>query len=114
MKFTIYHNPRCRKSREALSILNDNNAEVEIIEYLKEVPTEKDLELLLNKLNLKPVDLVRKEEKVFKEKFKGMEFNDWEWIKILVEHPELIQRPVIVRGNKAIIGRPPELVNELL
>lgn len=114
MKFKIYHNPRCSKSRQALAILNDKNAEVEIIEYLKEVPTEKDLELLLNKLNLKPVDLVRKEEKVYKEKFKGMEFNDWEWIKILTEHPELIQRPVVVRGNKAIIGRPPELVKELL
>ncbi len=114
MIFTIYHNPRCSKSRQALAILNDNNVEVEIKEYLKETPTEEELKLLLNKLHLKPVDIVRKDEKIFKEKFKGMEFNDWEWIKILIENPILIQRPIIIKGNKAIIGRPPELVKELL
>ncbi len=114
MIFTIYHNPRCSKSRQALAILNDNNVEVEIKEYLKETPTEEELKLLLNKLHLKPVDIVRKDEKIFKEKFKGMELNDWEWIKILIENPILIQRPIIIKGNKAIIGRPPELVKELL
>ena len=114
MRFEIYHNPRCRKSREVLEILNSSKSEVEIKEYLKEPPTEDELKLLLNKLHLKPIDIVRKEEKLFKEKFKGMEFNDYEWIKILTENPILIQRPIIIKGNKAIIGRPPEIVNELL
>lgn len=114
MKIQIYHNPRCTKSREALAILNENNADVEIVEYLKKMPTEEELKRLLNKLNLKPFDIVRIDEKIFKEKFRGMQFTDHEWIKVLIENPILIQRPILVKGNKAIIGRPVERVRELL
>ena len=75
--------------------------------------TEKEFETLLAKLNLKPQDLLRKGEKVYKEKFKGLTLNDHEWIKVMLENPKLIERPIIVKGNKAIIGRPPVLVKDL-
>lgn len=95
-------------------MLQEHGAEVEIVEYLKEVPTEQELEELLAKLNMKPEQLLRKGEAVFKEKFKGKSFNDHEWIKIMVEHPKLIERPIVVKGYKAVIGRPPENALELL
>lgn len=113
MKYTIYHNPRCSKSREALCILEEENVEIEVIKYLNETPNEKEIEKLLAKLNLKPLDIIRKGEKIFKEKFKKANFNDHEWIKIMIEYPQLIERPIIVKGNKAIIGRPPVLVKDL-
>lgn len=112
-KYTIYHNPRCSKSREALDYLEDEGVEIEVIKYLDDVPTEKEFETLLAKLNLKPQDLLRKGEKIYKEQFKGLELNDHEWIKIMLENPKLIERPIIVKGNKAIVGRPPVLVKDL-
>lgn len=113
-KITIYHNPRCGKSREALGLLNDNHCEIEIVEYLKNVPTKKDIKTLLSKLGLKAVDIVRKKEAIYLEKFKDKKFTNEEWIQILIEYPILIERPIIVDGYKAIIGRPPELVIDLL
>ncbi len=110
----IYHNPRCTKSRETLQLLNENGVEPEVVEYLKTIPTEAEIEEILAKLNIKPFDLVRTSEPVFKEKFKGKNFNDHEWIKIMIEYPKLIQRPIVIRGNKAVLGRPPENVLELL
>jgi arsenate reductase len=110
----IYHNPRCSKSRQTLQLINDSNAEVEIIEYLNEIPTIEDLKLILMKLNLHPKDIIRKGEAVYKEKFKSSNFNEDEWIKIMVEYPKLIERPIVIKGNKAIIGRPPENVLALL
>ena len=112
-KYTIYHNPRCSKSREALSILEEEGAEVEIVKYLQNVPTEEEMLLLLSKLNLKPFDIVRKGEKLYKEEYKNLTLNDHEWIKVMLENPKLIERPIVVKGNKAIIGRPPVLVREL-
>jgi len=110
----IYHNPRCSKSRETLQLIKDAGAEVEIIEYLKEIPTTADLKDLLMKLNLKPTDILRKGEAVYKEKFKNSNFNDDEWVKIMVEYPKLIERPIVVKGNKAILGRPPQNVLALI
>lgn len=110
----IYHNPRCRKSRETLKIINDAGVEVEIIEYLKEVPSKEELTLILMKLNLKPIDIIRKGEAVYKEKFKNSNFNDEEWLTIMIEYPKLIERPIVIKGNKAILGRPPANVMELL
>jgi arsenate reductase len=110
----IYHNPRCTKSREALKYLEEKGVEVEVIQYLKEVPTEKELEDLLMKLNLKPIQIIRRGEKIFKEKFRGAAFNDHEWIKIMVEYPKLIERPIIVKGNRAILGRPLQKVIDLI
>lgn len=109
----IYHNPRCRKSRETLALIEEEGVDYEVVEYLKEIPSKEELNQLLAKLNMKPEDLLRKGEKVFKENFKGKKFADEEWIQIMIENPKLIERPIVVKGNKAVIGRPPETVKTL-
>jgi|TARA_B110000459_G_C16616839_1_gene499378 arsenate reductase len=109
----IYHNPRCSKSRETLQLIKDAGVEVEIVEYLKAIPTVDDLKMILMKLNLKPTDILRKGEAVYKEKFKNSDFNDDEWIKVMLEYPKLIERPIVIKGNKAILGRPPQNVIDL-
>ena len=109
----IYHNPRCSKSRETLQLIKDAGIEVEIVEYLKAIPTAEDLKMILMKLNLKPTDILRKGEAVYKEKFKNSDFNDDEWIKVMLEYPKLIERPIVMKGNKAILGRPPQNVIDL-
>lgn len=111
--YQIYHNPRCKTSRAVLNELLKKNPDTEIIEYLKSIPSVEELKILLAKLNLKPADILRKEEKIFKEKFKGKNFTDDEWIKIIREYPVLIQRPIVVRKNKAIICRPADRLNEI-
>jgi arsenate reductase len=88
--------------------------EIEVIEYLKNIPSVKELELLLSKLNLKPIQIVRTSENLFKQKFKGKKFSDEEWIQILHENPVLIERPIVVRKNKAILCRPPERIEEFI
>tara|TARA_B100001741_G_C15968718_1_gene332381 strand:- start:18 stop:359 length:342 start_codon:yes stop_codon:yes gene_type:complete len=110
----IYHNPRCRKSREALSILIQNNIQVEVIEYLKTPITKKELCVIINKLGISASDLVRKEEKLYKELYKDKKMNETEYINILYENPILIQRPIIIKDNRAVIGRPPINVLDLL
>ena len=109
----IYHNPRCRKSRETLKILEENSSDIEIVEYLKTPPSHAELKDILMKLNLPASAIVRKSEAIYKEKFKGKEFSEEEWIQVLVENPKLIERPIVVRNNKAVIGRPPENVEQL-
>lgn len=106
----IFHNPRCRKSRDTLAILNDKRLEVEVIEYLKTPPTEVELRAVVKKLGIKPEELVRKGEAVYKENYKGKQLTDSDWIKAMVEHPILIERPIVIKGDKAVIGRPPENV----
>lgn len=113
-KITIYHNTRCSKSREACSILQEENIPFETIEYLKTPPTEKEITSLLKMLGMKAEDIVRKNEPLYKEKFSGKKLSEEKWIKVLSENPILIERPIIVKGNKAVIGRPPEKVLELL
>ena len=114
MKTTIYHNPRCSKSREALNLLIEHKEDIEIINYLKEDLSEKELTDVINKLGIKPELLVRKSELLFKEKFAGKNFTDKQWIDILIKNPSLIERPIIVKGKKAIIGRPPQNIFEIL
>jgi arsenate reductase (glutaredoxin) len=109
----IYHNPRCSKSRQTLQLLIENGVEPEIIEYLTHVPSRKELSEVITKLSIKPKDLIRTKEDDFKP-YKGQEFSDDEWIDILVKHPKLIERPIVVSGQKAAIGRPPEKVLEVL
>ena len=111
---TIYHNNRCSKSRCTLDLLKENQQEVEIVEYLKTPPTADELKALLKKLNLKPEQLVRKGEKLFRENYAGKTFTDDEWITLMAENPVLIERPIVVNGDKAVIGRPPEKVLEIL
>ncbi len=114
MKVEVYHNPRCSKSREAVNYLNEQGHEVQIIEYLKEAPTRAELEMLLAKLNLRPHAIIRTGEQIYKERFKGKNFNDDEWIDIILEFPKLIERPIVIRGNKAVIGRPFDNVVDLV
>lgn len=110
----IYHNPRCRKSRETLQLIEDKGATVEIVEYLKDIPSISELKEVLGKLNMKASEIVRKGEAIYKENFKGKDLSEEEWLKALVENPKLIERPIVVKGDKAVIGRPPENVEELL
>ncbi len=110
----ILHNPRCGKSRQTLKIINESGNEVEIIEYLKDTPSESELTSVLLKLNVSPLEIIRKEEPIFRENYRGKSFSDEEWIKILVKNPILIERPIVVKGDQAILGRPPENVRKLL
>ena len=111
---TIYHNNKCSKSRGACDILSENGIRAEIIEYLKTPPTEAQISNLLVKLNMKASELVRKGEEVFKNKYAGRAYSETEWISILAENPILIERPIIVKGDKAVIGRPPERILQLI
>ncbi len=113
-KLTIYHNPRCSKSREALAIIAKNGIKAEVIEYLKTPLTKKILKNLLMKLNLKPLDIIRTSEDIFKQKFKNKNFTDEEWIQILIENPVLLQRPIVVDEYKAVVARSPESVLEFI
>src|SRR6185312_6296405 len=113
-KVTLLYNPRCSKCREAYSMLNEQGCEVEIVEYLKDVPTEKELKEVLKKLGLKPQDLLRKKEPLFIEKYKNKKLSDAAWIKVMHQNPILIERPVAIYGNKAVIGRPAERIIDLL
>jgi arsenate reductase (glutaredoxin) len=112
----IYHNPRCSKSRETLALLNDRGQEPEIIEYLKTPPTEAELDQICQKLNLEPQNLIRHKESIFAEL--GLSLKDkhsrQEWIKIIIQNPILLERPIVVSGERAAIGRPPENVLALL
>lgn len=111
---TIYHNNRCSTSRCALEILEEKGKKFNTVEYLKDVPTVDELKGLIKKLKIKPFDLIRTKEPLFIEKYKGKNLSDEEWIKVMHENPILIQRPIIINGNKAVIGRPPEKVLEIL
>ena len=110
----IYHNSRCRKSREALEILRTNNSEFEITEYLKDNLTKSQLQDLIKKLGINPIELVRKNEQIWKENFKNKKLNSDAIIQILSDNPKLIERPIVELNDKAIIGRPPENVINLL
>ena len=114
MGFKIYHNPRCSKSREALEILREKGIEPKVVDYMKEVPSEREIEMILMKLHMKAEDIVRKSDPLYKEKFKGLKRNEHEWIRVMHENPQLIERPIVIKGHKAVIGRPIERLNELL
>lgn len=114
MEMKIYHNPRCSKSRHTLAIMEEKGVNVEIIEYLKDIPTAEELSELIKKLNISAEELVRKSEKDFKENFKSKTLTDKQWVEAMIEFPKLIERPIIVKNNKAVLGRPPENVLNLL
>jgi len=110
----IYYNPECSKCREAYSLLESKGETAEIIDYLNNPPSVETLRNIAKVLGVKPEEIVRKKEPLFLEKFEGKTFSDEEWLKILSENPELLERPIVIDGNKAIIGRPPERVLDLL
>jgi arsenate reductase (glutaredoxin) len=111
---TIYHNPACTKSRETLALIRSRGHEPKIVEYLKTPPSEAELTAVVRKLGIKPLELIRRNEQVFKDKYAGKTLGDQEWIKAMIKDPILIQRPIVVRGDEAAIGRPPEDVERLL
>ena len=110
----IYHNPKCSKSRQTLALIQGKGKEIEIIEYLKNSPRFDDLELILLMLGIKPIDLVRTNEQIWKENYKGKELKDDEIIQAMVDSPKLIERPIVINGMKAAIGRPPENVLNII
>ncbi len=111
---TILHNPRCGKSREGLKILEESGCDFKIIKYLEESISKKDLITIIHKLQIKPIELVRKNEPVWKENYNGKNLSDEEVINILIENPILIERPIIINENQAIIGRPPVLIKDII
>ncbi len=111
---TIYHNPRCGKSRAALAILAQHGIEPIIVEYLKNPPSKEELRVIVGKLGIKPEQIVRKGEDVYKERFADKPLSNEQWLGALASHPILIERPIVIRGDRAVIGRPPEKVSTLL
>ncbi len=110
---TVYHNPRCKKSRAGLQYVIDNNMSHQVREYLKVPLTESELTVLVMKLNVKPFDLIRTQEELYRKELKGLNMNDEEWIKVMVENPRLIHRPIIEGKYKAVIGNPVENIDTL-
>jgi arsenate reductase len=111
--YTVYHNPRCKKSRAGLQYVKEKGMEHQVREYLKEPLSEDDLSRLLMKLHIKPQELVRTQEEYYKKELKGLTLNDEEWIKIMTENPKLIKRPIVEGKYKAVIGDPPENIDQL-
>lgn len=110
----IYHNPRCRKSREGIKYLESKKINFEVIDYIKNNLSSEQIRNILKKLQLKPIELVRKNEAIWKEKHKGKDFTDEQLIKIMSNEPKLIERPIIVSEKLAVIGRPAENIDKLL
>ena len=110
----IYHNPRCSKSRQGLSLLQESGKEFETIKYLEDQLTKKDLEDIISKLDIKPIDLIRKNEAIWKSDYKGKTLTDKEVIAAMAKHPKLIERPIVINGSRAVIGRPTEAILEII
>ncbi len=114
MKTIIYHNTRCSKSREGLCILEELGADIEIRDYLLVPPTYEELDGLLKLLKAKPLEIIRQKEEIFLEKYAGKQRTRKQWIQAMMKYPILIERPIVVRGDQAIVGRPPILIKDLL
>ncbi|WPR70532.1 arsenate reductase (glutaredoxin) [Flavobacterium sp. NG2] len=110
----IYHNPRCGKSRNCLAFVEDKKLDFEIIKYLDTPPSKEELTELLKKLQIKPIELVRQKEKIWIENYKNQSLTDDDIIKILSTHPILIERPIVISGDMAIIGREIDKLNSFI
>lgn len=110
----IYHNPRCRKSREGLAFLENSGKEFEVLKYLEDIPTKNELREVVDCLGIAPEYLVRKNEAIWKEKYKGKLLSDEEVLDAMLTYPKLIERPIVIFNGKAVIGRPLDNINELL
>ena len=113
-QFRIYHNPRCSKSRNTLALLQQHGIEPAVIEYLKDSPSKSELKTIVRKLRFQPEQIVRKGEDTYKSKFAGKSLSAYQWLDALTRNPVLIERPIVVKGDRAVIGRPPENVLELM
>ncbi len=112
--YKIYHNPRCKKSRAGLKYLESKGVEFEIINYIKEPIDVSILDDVFVKLNLKPSEMIRKQEALYKSDFKNKSFVEEEWIRIFAQHPKLMNRPIVISKHKAVWADPPENIDELL
>lgn len=110
----IYHNNRCSKSRCGLELLENSGKEYEIVKYLETPPTSEELKHIIKLLGITPIELVRKNEAIWKENFKGKELSDSDVISAMATYPKLIERPIVISGNKAVIGRPPERILDII
>ncbi|TJY33978.1 arsenate reductase (glutaredoxin) [Pontimicrobium aquaticum] len=110
----IYHNNRCSKSRQGLQIIEDSGKNFEIVKYLEDIPNKQELKDIIRMLGITPIDLVRKNEAIWKEQYKGKDLTDNEIIEAMVNNPKLIERPIVINDSKAVIGRPPEKIIEIL
>lgn len=110
----IYHNNRCSKSRCGLKILEDSGKEFQVVKYLEDIPTTEELKSIIKLLGISPIDLVRKNEAIWKEHYKGKNLTDNEIIAAMACNPKLIERPIVINGNKAVIGRPPESILDII
>ncbi len=111
---TILHNPRCSKSRAGVALLEEKGLEFEIIKYMDDPLTPDELTSVIVKLGKRPLDIIRKNEDVYKEEFADKELSDEEWMLAMLEHPRLLERPIVVNGDKAVIGRPTEAIETIL
>jgi arsenate reductase len=111
--YTIYHNPRCKKSRAGLQYATEKKMEFQVREYLKKPLSEAELTALVMKLHVKPRELIRTQEEAYRKELKGLNLNDEEWIKVMVENPRLIHRPIVEGKYKAVVGDPPENIDQL-
>lgn len=111
---TIYHNNRCRKSRQGLEILENSGKDFKIVKYLEDVPSKEDLKTIIEQLGINPIALVRKNEVIWKENYKGKTLSDEQVIDAMIANPKLIERPIVISGDKAVIGRPPEKILEII
>jgi arsenate reductase (glutaredoxin) len=114
MVIKIYHNPRCRKSREGLNFLQGKGIEILVIDYLKMGLSIEDIREIVLKLNICPKDLVRKNEEIFKKELKSLDLNDEEWIKVISENPVLLRRPVVLAKHRGVIGDPVGQIEKIL
>jgi|SRR5690606_23349405 len=110
----IYHNPRCQKSREGLQLLESTGKKIQVIKYLEDTPTVLELTQIIETLEISPIELVRTKEEIWKKNYKNLELSDQEIIKAMVENPRLIERPIVIHDNKAVIGRPIENIERIL
>ncbi len=110
----IYHNNRCRKSREGVKILEESGKDFEVIKYLEDVPSKSELSQIIGMLGISPIELVRKNEAIWKENYKGKTLSDEQIIEAMLNNPKLIERPIVIDGDKAVIGRPPSKIEEII
>lgn len=110
----IYHNNRCRKSREGLQVLEESGKQFEIVNYLENVPAKKELKKIIDLLGISPIELVRKNEAIWKAQFKNKDLTDDEILNAMINNPKLIERPIVINGNKATIGRPSSNILEVI
>lgn len=111
---TLYHNPRCSKSRQALQLLEEEGETIEIVKYLENPPTHQELKQVIELLDIDPIELVRKQEAEWRENYKGKNLTNEEVIDAMIQHPKLIERPIAIKGTHAVVGRPPERVLDIL